>query len=152
MTEFISLCVWSKSKGDGMKNTIFALRVASIISCLVISFLPTAIFPSLGFLFLPADWFLSNLIGNKSQETTPFLVAIMLIFDYAWFSWFVMAIAWAFDKRLPKYWPISGCIAGVLSVLLTSPLVLPVVLLLPSILLAISFCRFHLKHPHEPLQ
>jgi len=111
---------------------IFTLRAVSIISVV-------------GFLFYPINLFSFVLPDKEFQDISIFQAAITSIFIYAWSSWFVMAIAWLFDKRLSRYWPISGSITGALGVIIVLPLVVPVLLLLPSIILAITFCRFHLK-------
>jgi uncharacterized protein YacL len=115
-----------------MRRKVFTLRAISIISVV-------------GFLFYPINFF-SFLVPDKGiQDISIFEAVITSIFIYAWFSWFVMAIAWLFDKKLSRYWPISGSISGTLGVLCVLPLVVPALLLLPSIILAITFCRFHLK-------
>ena len=115
-----------------MSRAVFTLRAISIISVV-------------GFLFYPINFFSPDFWLKDIQQASFLLAAIISIFAYAWFSWFVMAIAWLFDKRLSRYWPISGSIVGALSVILVSPLIVSVFLLLPSIMLAITFCKFHLK-------
>lgn len=123
-----------------MRRKIFTLRAISIVSVI-------------GFLLYPINFF-SFLVPDKGiQDISFFEASIISIFSYAWLSWFVMAIAWLFDKKLSRYWPISGLITGTLGVLFVLPLVVPALLLLPSIILAITFCRFHLKRDlRESLQ
>jgi len=112
-----------------MSRAVFTLRAISIISVV-------------GFLFYPINFFSHVFWLKDIQQASFLLAAIISIFAYAWF---VMAIAWLFDKRLSRYWPISGSIVGALSVIFVSPQIVPVFLLLPSIMLAITFCKFHLK-------
>lgn len=116
-----------------MRRKVFTLRAISIISVV-------------GFLFYPINFF-SFVVPDKGVQDISILEAVItFIFIYACSSGFVMAIAWLFDKRLSLYWPISGSITGTLGVLLVLPLVIPALLLLPSIILAITFCRYHFKN------
>jgi hypothetical protein len=66
-----------------------------------------------------------------------------LMFAYAWIAWLVLGFAWAFQRRLHGWWPISGLVAGTGSVLFTFGFA--VVFTLPAIIMAIVFVTFHLS-------
>ena len=64
---------------------------------------------------------------------------------YAWIVLAVMSIGWICDRRLSRFWPISGTIAGVLSVV--AVFVIPAVYVLPAIILALVVSLFHFRRP-----
>lgn len=59
-------------------------------------------------------------------------VKAMLVFVYPWVALLVMSVGWVFDKKVNKFWPITGAIAGTyaftfggLMVLFYAPLAFP---------------------------
>jgi hypothetical protein len=115
-----------------MNKSITIARIVSITSVVF-------------FLFYPMNFF-SLLYPNTETKILSLQdIAILFLFTYAWLAWVIMAVAWAFHQRLPRFWPISGCIAGTISFIFVFPLVLPAFLVLPAVLLAILFCKFHLQ-------
>ena len=78
----------------------------------------------------PSDWRLHG------------LAALWL---YAWTAWIRMAFAWANDRRLGWFWPVTGTLAGLISVL--SSMLLGAILGLPALLLALYMSGYHLRRP-----
>lgn len=115
-----------------MRKAIIIVRVLSIISVVF-------------FLFYPLNFFSLLFSHNKNQEFSIFGTVLWFLFTYAWFAWIVMAVAWVIQRKLPNFWPISGCITGGVSFVFVLPLVFPAMLVLPAAFLAITFCKFHLK-------
>lgn len=62
---------------------------------------------------------------------------------FAWLAWFVMAIAWVLEKRLHRFWPVSGTIAGCLSIVSTFGFGLAFTF--PAVLMAAYLVAFHLR-------
>ncbi len=62
---------------------------------------------------------------------------------YAWIAWLVLGFAWAFQRRLHPWWPISGTLAGGLCIVCT--LGFAIVFTFPAIIMAIVFVTFHLS-------
>jgi len=118
-----------------MKKVATIVRIVSIISVIF-------------FLFYPINFFSFVFSYEETQLITlPGIVAWSFLI-YAWFAWVVMAVAWVFQRQLPRFWPISGSIIGAISFITLLPLVVPAFLVLPAVLLAITFCKFHL-HSHS---
>lgn len=82
----------------------------------------------------------------------------MYVFVYAWMVHIILALSWIADKKLKKFWPISGSIAGVFSYLhfayifplhshqtLIDKLVPLLILTFPLLLLTIYLVWFHLS-------
>ena len=72
---------------------------------------------------------------------------LTLISSYAWLAFMVMGAYWVFDKKLGRFIPITGTIAGSISILLSIAgiLIMPVVLLLliPLVKFAYHLASFH---------
>ncbi len=66
-----------------------------------------------------------------------------LLMGYAWIAWLVLGFAWAFQRRLHAWWPISGLVSGIGSVLFTFGFA--IVFTFPAIIMAIVFVTFHLS-------
>ena len=82
---------------------------------------------------------------NEIQEMSFSGAVSLLFFAYAWFAWVVMAVAWVVQCQLHRFWPISGCVTGSICIIFVLPLVIPALLVLPAVLLAITFCKYHLR-------
>jgi hypothetical protein len=114
-----------------MKKAITIVRIISITSVVF-------------FLFYPINFFSFAFAYKETQVITLPGIVARSFFAYAWFAWVVMATAWVFQRQLPRFWPISGSIIGAISFIFLLPFVVPAFLVLPAVLLAITFCKFHL--------
>ena len=81
---------------------------------------------------------------------------VALIVAYAWFSYFVMAVAWINDVRVSRWWPASGTVAGFASPCFSAFLATSLteaiqsfaaqlLLVFPAFLLATLLVAFHWK-------
>jgi branched-subunit amino acid ABC-type transport system permease component len=97
-------------------------------------------------------------------------ILMIVIWSFAWIAHAVMSFAWVIDKKLDKFWPIAGALAGIASFLVWPILafessffgrlnfaqtisatlmsaaffmVIQFLVLLPCILLAIKLEKFH---------
>lgn len=118
-----------------MNKVTFIVRMLAIVSVVIFLFYPINFF---SFVFSYKE-----ISGNSVTDN-----AVTVLFAYAWIVWLIMAIAWLFQHKLHRFWPISGSITGVISFILIMPLVLPALFVLPAVLLAITFCRYHLAKNH----
>lgn len=64
---------------------------------------------------------------------------------YAWVAWAVMGLHWVVRQRLGRFWPISGGLAGVASLLVGFPVTL--LATYPAVIMAGVFMVFHLRRP-----
>ena len=109
--------------------------------------------------------FLAALLGSASppipayKAHDPFFSFFLLfgaISIYAWFSYFVMGVAWVKNKAVKKWWPLTGTLAGLAALgpgfldgaprqeaLLSFAASLSYVL--PAFLLAVWLVVFHLR-------
>jgi hypothetical protein len=93
---------------------------------------------------------------NKPNGETLMIV----IWSFAWLAHAVMSFAWVIDKKLNKFWPVAGALAGIASFLVWpirafaiefEPSFMPAgffmviqfLVLLPCILLAVKLEKFH---------
>ena len=114
-----------------MKKAITAVRIISIISVVF-------------FLFYPINFFSIVFSFNEIQEISFSDAVSLLFFAYAWCAWMVMGVAWVAQRQLHRFWPISGCVTGGICLIFVLPFVIPALLVLPAVLLAVTFCKFHL--------
>jgi hypothetical protein len=71
------------------------------------------------------------------------MYAVSAMMGYAWIAWWVLAVAWIRQRRLHRWWPISGSAAGIGSVLWTFGFAIPFTF--PAIIMAIVFVTFALS-------
>lgn len=142
----------------GVDHTLANMRTLLAIAAYAIS--SVGIFSSLGATGLSLVMIARPSMFDSPQSYLFFLAGFVVL--YAWIAHLVMCINWIADKRLKKYWPISGSIAAILSILyfanvLSSvggtsltvgkfflALVAPMVWTFPALILAIHLVRFHL--------
>jgi len=67
----------------------------------------------------------------------------LLVVAYAWGAWLYMAQHWIHQRRLRRRWPVTGTLAGCLSLLVGFPLTL--MFTLPAVVMGVVFVRFHLQ-------
>lgn len=103
--------------------------------------LVSAVLSSYGLLFGYAS--LAGLVlrlfgyGDPAPTWMYFVAAMM---GYAWIAWWVLAVAWILQRRLHRWWPVSGTAAGVGSILFTFGF--GIVFTFPAIIMAIVFVTF----------
>ncbi len=112
-----------------------ALRWAAAIISLLLS----------GYGLLTPLLFLFGAANPEGRETPALVWLWGLIVLYAWIAWLKMGINWAEGRRVQKFWPITGTIAGCISVLIGFPLT--ILMVFPAVLMALIFVRFHLVGP-----
>lgn len=102
---------------------------------------------------------------DSPQSYLFFLAGFVVL--YAWIAHLVMCINWIADRKVKKYWPVSGSIAAIISILyfanaLSSiggasltvgkfffALIGPIIWIFPAFLLAIHLVRFHLPSDRD---
>ena len=96
----------------------------------------------------PSDkWLEAHQTGGWGAS--PLYVAAVAIV-HAWASLLVMTIAWIRQRRVHRWWPISGTAAGIVGLLAFSVSLGPAAILagvvyaLPGMLFATFLCRYHL--------
>ena len=87
---------------------------------------------------------------NGTSDLGAGMAVVGLIMGYAWIAWLVLGFAWAFQRRLGAWWPISGLVSGVASVLFTFGFA--VVFTFPAIIMAIVFVTFHLSEEARKIE
>lgn len=55
------------------------------------------------------------MVTETIKSVKPGNLLIPIVFCYAWLAHLVMSVAWIQNKRLKKFWPISGTFAGISS-------------------------------------
>lgn len=83
------------------------------------------------------------------------LVVVAALVPHAWVCLLAMTVAWISQRRLSRWWPVSGTVAAVLGLLALSVSLGPAGILMgvlyasPGMLFAAFLCRFHLA-PASP--
>jgi len=104
------------------------------------NFIVLAISLALAYKFIYVSFYgLYNLA--TAQESSGGIISV--IYSYAWFAYIYMGVFWALEIKLGKFLPITGTIAGVLSVASITLLIFPVFYILPQIILAYIFSSYH---------
>lgn len=131
------------------------MRTSFLVVCTGLSFM--------GFYY--PIMFLATLIGSASSPIPAYKAhdpsfSFFLLFGaisiYAWFSYFIMGVAWVRNRAVKKWWPLTGTLAGLVALgpgflagaprqeaLLTFAASLFYVL--PAFLLAVWMVVFHLR-------
>jgi tetrahydromethanopterin S-methyltransferase subunit E len=68
---------------------------------------------SLGLTLLSISMIAEPLMFDSLQSYLSFVAGFVVL--YAWIVHLIMCISWIADKKINKFWPISGTIAGTLS-------------------------------------
>lgn len=85
---------------------------------------------------------------GEPAPTWMYVVSAMMA--YAWIAWWVLAVAWIFQRRLHRWWPISGTVAGIGSILWTFGFA--IVFTFPAIGMAIVFVTFALSREAQQIE
>jgi ammonia channel protein AmtB len=71
------------------------------------------------------------------------MLFVCVALAYAWIAWIVLAVAWIRQRRLHRWWPISGTVIGIVCIAWT--LGFAIVFTFPAIGMAIVFVTFALS-------
>lgn len=82
------------------------------------------------------------LFGNDDSAPKWLLIPFAGM-GYAWIVWIVLAVAWIRQRRLHRWWPISGTVVGTVCIVWT--LGFAIVFTFPAIAMAIVFVTFALS-------
>ncbi|MCW7540972.1 hypothetical protein OOT46_24425 [Aquabacterium sp. A7-Y] len=85
---------------------------------------------------------LHSLLTGKPVQLSDTFGALVL---YAWVALFVMTKGWVEDRRVARHWPAFGLLFCAVCALLMWPLAMAVILVLPTLLLGLYLCYFHLR-------
>lgn len=94
-------------------------------------------------------WGYASLVGIVQRlfgigEPAPtWMYGVSAMMAYAWVAWIVLAVAWVRQRRLHRWWPISGTAVGIACILWTFGLA--IVFTFPAIGMAIVFVTFALS-------
>ena len=124
---------WDTRRRPSRSAMHTALRLIVVLVSLLLS--------SYGLLFGYAG--LAGFFGQGDGSGSLWSAGIGLMMGYAWIAWLVMAFAWVFEFRLHTFWPVSGTLAGVGSVIVT--LGFAIIFTFPALIMAIVFVAFHLS-------
>jgi len=84
------------------------------------------------------------LAGSDGSAPPPWGIWLwLLVVAYAWVAWLHMARHWIHQRRLRRLWPVTGTLAGCLSMLVGFPITL--MFTLPAVVMGVVFVRFHLR-------
>ena len=78
------------------------------------------------------------LSGDRSESF------MAIVFSYAWFVYLLMGVFWVVEERLWKVIPLTGTVAGTISVLSIAAGILPFLIVLPHVIFAYHLARYHL--------
>ncbi|WP_407278302.1 hypothetical protein U5817_17920 [Aromatoleum evansii] len=147
----------------GVDHTLAKMRILLAIVAYATS--SVGIFSSLGATGLSLVMIARPSMFDSPQSYLFFLAGFVVL--YAWIAHLVMCINWIANKRLETYWPASGSVAALLSILyfanvlsstggasltigkLFLALIAPIIWTFPAFLLAIHLVRFHLSSGDE---
>lgn len=116
--------------------------------------------------------FLATLIGSATAPVPTYKVqdpsfSYFLVFGaisiYAWFSYFVMGVAWIKNKAVKMWWPLTGTLSGLAALgpgfIAGAPyheaiwaFAVSVFYVLPAFLLAVWMVVFHLRQGLKTLR
>lgn len=109
----------------------------------------SAVVLSLALSFYGLLYGVAGLIGVGVQATglggpmPAWMLPLNVLIAHAWIAWLVLGLAWAFQRRLHPWWPISGTIVGIICVVAT--LGFAIVFTFPAIIMASVFAAFQLS-------
>lgn len=81
-------------------------------------------------------------LSGTSGPTPGWVYGWSATITYGWIAWIVMGVFWVRNKRLGWFWPVTGTIAGVLSMLPTVGF--GILFVSPAVAMAIVLVIFHL--------
>lgn len=90
------------------------------------------------------------MLSGADDSAPNWMLLVSVALAYAWIAWIVLAVAWIRQRRLHRWWPISGTVVSIGCILWTMGFA--IVFTFPAIAMAIVFVTFALSREARQIE